>query len=110
MHTSSKVEIPGLDVLSYAGYITVDEEYDRNLFFWFFPSTEVCFLVFIWYGIERYFFCRQNYMSSNKKKCGILHHDIRVADRIPHLLRQGVKPQRICVHSSSSTFSSLFEE
>lgn len=55
VHTSSKVEIPGLDVLSYAGYITVDEEYDRNLFFWFFPSTEVCFLVFIWYGIERYF-------------------------------------------------------
>ncbi|BFZ24554.1 hypothetical protein BsWGS_27593 [Bradybaena similaris] len=41
VHTSSKVDIPGLDVLSYAGYITVDEKYGRNLFFWFFPSTEV---------------------------------------------------------------------
>lgn len=28
-----------LDVLSYAGYLTVNEDYDSNLFFWFFPAN-----------------------------------------------------------------------
>lgn len=28
-----------LDVVSYAGYLTVNEDYDSNLFFWFFPAN-----------------------------------------------------------------------
>lgn len=27
-----------LDVISYAGYLTVNPDYDSNLFFWFFPA------------------------------------------------------------------------
>lgn len=29
------------DVGSYAGYLTVNKEYNSNLFFWFFPAAEV---------------------------------------------------------------------
>lgn len=28
-----------LDVVSYAGYLTVNDDYDSNLFFWFFPAN-----------------------------------------------------------------------
>lgn len=28
-----------LDVISYAGYLTVNEDYDSNLFFWYFPAN-----------------------------------------------------------------------
>ncbi|XP_008059156.1 probable serine carboxypeptidase CPVL, partial [Carlito syrichta] len=30
--------LPGLSMKSYAGYITVNESYNSNLFFWFFPA------------------------------------------------------------------------
>ncbi|KAK7502851.1 hypothetical protein BaRGS_00005800 [Batillaria attramentaria] len=36
-------DLPGSDVESYAGYITVDEpDCGSNLFFWFFPAQESC--------------------------------------------------------------------
>lgn len=28
-----------LDVVSYAGYLTVNDDYDSNLFFWYFPAN-----------------------------------------------------------------------
>ncbi|XP_077384249.1 putative serine carboxypeptidase CPVL [Festucalex cinctus] len=31
-------ELPGENVKSYAGYLTVNKEYNSNLFFWFFPA------------------------------------------------------------------------
>ncbi|XP_068094770.1 LOW QUALITY PROTEIN: probable serine carboxypeptidase CPVL [Hyperolius riggenbachi] len=31
-------ELPGTNVKSYAGYLTVNKTYDSNLFFWFFPA------------------------------------------------------------------------
>ncbi|XP_045763413.1 venom serine carboxypeptidase-like [Maniola jurtina] len=34
-HVDSKHFVPGVD--SYAGYLTVDKEYNSNLFFWYFP-------------------------------------------------------------------------
>ncbi|XP_037073484.1 LOW QUALITY PROTEIN: probable serine carboxypeptidase CPVL [Pollicipes pollicipes] len=37
----SKVRgLAGTDVESYAGYLTVNEEYNSNMFFWFFPAKE----------------------------------------------------------------------
>ncbi|XP_055895415.1 probable serine carboxypeptidase CPVL isoform X2 [Biomphalaria glabrata] len=38
---ASKVNLPGVDRVSYSGYITVDQHYDSNLFFWFFPASEI---------------------------------------------------------------------
>ncbi|KAH9507790.1 hypothetical protein Btru_052864 [Bulinus truncatus] len=38
---SSKVVLEGVDRVSYSGYITVDQHYDSNLFFWFFPASKV---------------------------------------------------------------------
>ncbi|GFR99972.1 carboxypeptidase [Elysia marginata] len=37
----SRVKLQGVDVDSYSGYITVDTEQDKNLFFWFFPASKV---------------------------------------------------------------------
>ncbi|RUS88673.1 hypothetical protein EGW08_003568 [Elysia chlorotica] len=37
----SRVKLHGVDLDSYSGYITVDKEHDKNLFFWFFPATKV---------------------------------------------------------------------
>lgn len=34
-------ELPGANVKSYAGYLTVNKKYNSNLFFWFFPALEV---------------------------------------------------------------------
>lgn len=35
-------ELPGSNVKSYAGYLTVNKKYNSNLFFWFFPALKVC--------------------------------------------------------------------
>ncbi|XP_036617382.1 probable serine carboxypeptidase CPVL isoform X2 [Trichosurus vulpecula] len=32
--------LPGVNVKSYSGYLTVNETYNSNLFFWFFPAQE----------------------------------------------------------------------
>uniref|UniRef100_A0A0B7A595 Carboxypeptidase n=1 Tax=Arion vulgaris TaxID=1028688 RepID=A0A0B7A595_9EUPU len=40
-YRNSRVHLPGLELESYSGYITVDNIDNRNLFFWFFPSTKV---------------------------------------------------------------------
>ncbi|KAI3360949.1 hypothetical protein L3Q82_013157, partial [Scortum barcoo] len=32
--------LPGANVKSYAGYLTVNQKYNSNLFFWFFPALE----------------------------------------------------------------------
>ncbi|CAH1131204.1 unnamed protein product [Ceutorhynchus assimilis] len=38
---AAKVEHPSfLNVTSYAGYFTVDERYDSNIWFWYFPSAD----------------------------------------------------------------------
>lgn len=34
-------ELPGANVKSYAGYLTVNKKYNSNLFFWFFPALMV---------------------------------------------------------------------
>lgn len=34
-------ELPGANVKSYAGYLTVNQKYNSNLFFWFFPALKV---------------------------------------------------------------------
>lgn len=34
-------ELPGANVKSHAGYLTVNKKYNSNLFFWFFPALEV---------------------------------------------------------------------
>lgn len=34
-------ELPGPGVKSYAGYLTVNNKYNSNLFFWFFPALKV---------------------------------------------------------------------
>lgn len=34
-------ELPGANVKSYAGYLTVNKKYNSNLFFWFFPALKV---------------------------------------------------------------------
>lgn len=34
-------ELPGANVKSYAGYLTVNKEFNSNLFFWFFPAVQV---------------------------------------------------------------------
>ncbi|XP_068614395.1 probable serine carboxypeptidase CPVL [Brachionichthys hirsutus] len=33
-------ELPGASVKSYAGYLTVNKQYNSNLFFWFFPALK----------------------------------------------------------------------
>uniref|UniRef100_A0A674P6Z5 Carboxypeptidase vitellogenic like n=1 Tax=Takifugu rubripes TaxID=31033 RepID=A0A674P6Z5_TAKRU len=33
-------ELPGANVKSYAGYLTVNQKYNSNLFFWFFPALK----------------------------------------------------------------------
>lgn len=33
------------DVLSYAGYLTVNKQYNSNLFFWFFPAQVFTFSI-----------------------------------------------------------------
>lgn len=33
--------LPGANVKSYAGYLTVNKQYNSNLFFWFFPALMV---------------------------------------------------------------------
>uniref|UniRef100_A0A2C9KIH1 Carboxypeptidase n=1 Tax=Biomphalaria glabrata TaxID=6526 RepID=A0A2C9KIH1_BIOGL len=38
---ASQVNLRGVDRVSYSGYITVDQHYDSNLFFWFFPASEI---------------------------------------------------------------------
>lgn len=35
-------DLPGGNVKSYAGYLTVNKKYNSNLFFWFFPALMVC--------------------------------------------------------------------
>lgn len=39
-------ELPGANVKSYAGYLTVNSKYNSNLFFWFFPALKVCARLF----------------------------------------------------------------
>lgn len=34
-------DLPGANVKSYAGYLTVNKKYQSNLFFWFFPALMV---------------------------------------------------------------------
>jgi len=34
-------KLPGANVKSYAGYLTVNKKYNSNLFFWFFPAVQV---------------------------------------------------------------------
>ena len=34
-------DLPGANVKSYAGYLTVNKKYNSNLFFWFFPALMV---------------------------------------------------------------------
>lgn len=34
-------DLPGANVKSYAGYLTVNKTYNSNLFFWFFPALMV---------------------------------------------------------------------
>lgn len=34
-------DLPGANVKSYAGYLTVNKQYNSNLFFWFFPALMV---------------------------------------------------------------------
>lgn len=36
----SIVSHPKMPIKSYAGYFTVNKEYNSNLFFWFFPAKE----------------------------------------------------------------------
>lgn len=36
----SKVKLQGTDVESYSGYFTVNEQYQSNIFFWFFPAKK----------------------------------------------------------------------
>lgn len=36
-------DLPGANVKSYSGYLTVNKEYNSNLFFWFFPALAVRF-------------------------------------------------------------------
>lgn len=36
-------DLPGANVKSYSGYLTVNKEYNSNLFFWFFPAVAVRF-------------------------------------------------------------------
>lgn len=36
------------DIGSYAGYFTVNKQYNSNLFFWFFPA-QVCVLIIIFF-------------------------------------------------------------
>lgn len=36
----SMVSHPEISIESYAGYFTVNKEYNSNLFFWFFPAKE----------------------------------------------------------------------
>lgn len=35
------------NVESYSGYLTVDEKYNSNLFFWYFPSEVIQFINFL---------------------------------------------------------------
>ncbi|MCH1932664.1 S10 family peptidase, partial [Shewanella sp. A25] len=35
---AAKVQLPGSNITSYSGYLTVNKTYTSNLFFWFFPS------------------------------------------------------------------------
>ncbi|GFO45469.1 carboxypeptidase [Plakobranchus ocellatus] len=37
----SRVQLDGVNIESYSGYITVDERLDKNLFFWFFPAAKI---------------------------------------------------------------------
>lgn len=34
-------DLPGANVKSYAGYLTVNKKYNSNLYFWFFPALKV---------------------------------------------------------------------
>lgn len=36
-------DLPGANVKSYSGYLTVNKKYNSNLFFWFFPALMVGF-------------------------------------------------------------------
>ncbi|CAH1392269.1 unnamed protein product [Nezara viridula] len=37
---AAEVKLPGTNVISYSGYLTVNKTFNSNLFFWFFPSEK----------------------------------------------------------------------
>ena len=54
-------DLPGANVKSYAGYLTVNKKYNSNLFFWFFPALMVgshFFFITGTFQITELYYCR----------------------------------------------------